>query len=203
MFEEPDPVIVALADAQEHALNNREELGQLRNYQHLNTNLLKMHKGKNIPGLFGVVDYGFQGEEYRFTGDDDFMLASLVMQWDLFQGASNLNKIKQSRIEGEILSEAYAEAEQQIRLDVINSYYALMTALESVESTRKQEESAIKAFRLINRKYREGQSSLLELLDARTSMTGASANAIIALNEYFIRKADFEYAMGTIDLNTY
>ena len=42
----------------------------------------------------------------------------------------------------------------------------------------------------------EGQSSLLELIDARTSLTSAAANSIVARSEYFSWLAEFEYAMG-------
>jgi outer membrane protein TolC len=123
-------------------------------------------------------------------------MASLVMKWNLFQGATNYQKIQQSRIEGEKLDQLYTETQQQIRLEVINHYYALKAAFESVQSARKQTRSAVRAYELINRKYSEGQSSLLELIDARTSLTSAAANSIIAQSEYFSRQADFEFAMG-------
>jgi outer membrane protein TolC len=104
--------------------------------------------------------------------------------------------VQQSRIEGEKLNELYSQTQQQIRMEVINHYYGLQTAFESVQSARKQSRSATRAYELIHRKYREGQSSLLELIDARTSLTGAVANTIIAQGEYFSRLADFEYAIG-------
>jgi outer membrane protein len=66
-----------------------------------------------------------------------------------------------------------------------------------VESARTQTLSARRAYELISRKYSEGQSSLLELIDARTSLTGAVANTIIARSDYFSTLADFECAMGT------
>lgn len=200
---EPVPILLALDEAQDIAIEVREELKQLEQYQNINRSITKMHKGKNIPGLFGVVDYGFQGSDYSFTNEDDFVLASLVFRWDLFHGTANLQKAKQSKIEGEMLIEAYAEAEQKIRLDVINSYYAVLSAYEALQSSRKQQYSASKAYKLIMRKYEEGQSSLLELIDARTSMTSASSNNIFAITEYFIRKADLDFATGAIDLSSY
>ncbi|MCK4750412.1 MAG: TolC family protein [Bacteroidales bacterium] len=193
----PEPVSVSLEEASLLALQNRQELQQIQQYRQLNRHVTDLHRGKNIPGVFGVVDYGFQGEEYSFTGEDDFILASLVMRWKLFQGSANHQKVQQSKIEGEKLKELYSETQQQIRLEVINHYYALKASYESVQSASKQTRSAIRAYELINRKYREGQSSLLELIDARTSLTGATANSIIAQSEYFSQLADFEYAMGT------
>ena len=198
ILEEPQPVLISLDRAVETALNNREELNQIAAGRVLNKHLTSLYRGNNIPGLYGVVDYGFQGEEYRFTGEDDFVLASLVMRWNLFQGTVNRQKVQQSRIEADKLNEIYEETKAQIRLEVINGYYGLQAACESVESARNQLRSARKAYALIRRKYAEGQASLLELIDARTSLTGASTRSIIARSDYFSKLADFEYATGTI-----
>jgi outer membrane protein len=200
MDESPAPPEISLEEARITALQNRDELQQIEEYIQLNQHVTSLHRGKNIPGLFGVVDYGFQGEQYGFTGDDDFMLASLVMKWNLFQGNINHQKVQQSRIEGEKLDELYQQTRQQISLEVINHFYGLKAAYESVESARTQTRSAMRAYELISRKYSEGQSSLLELIDARTSLTGAVANVIVARSEYFSTLAEFKNAMGTIGL---
>ena len=203
MPESPVPPVVSLEDATRLALQNRNELQQIAGYKQLNQHVTSLHKGKNIPGVFGVVDYGFQGEQYSFTNEDDFMLASLVMKWNLFQGTVNHQKVQQSKIQSEKLEELYLQTEQQISLDVINNFYGLQAAYESVESAGKQTRSAIRAYELIKRKYREGQASLLELIDARTSLTSAAANSIVATSEYYSRLADFEYAMGANGLENY
>ncbi len=200
--QEPAPLVIGLDEASLLAIKNRDELLQIDQYKQLNDHVTDLHRGKNIPGLYGVVDYGFQGEQYSFTSDDDFAMASLVMKWNLFQGSTNRQKVNQSKIDGEKLDELYTETQQQIRLEVINYYYALQTAFESVQSAKKQTRSAVRAYELINKKYREGQSSLLELLDARSSLTGAAANSIIAQSDYFSSMADFEYAMGVTAIKT-
>lgn len=203
MPEEPVPPLVSLEDATSLALLNRNELQQIEEYQQLNQHLTSLKKGKNIPGVFGVVDYGFQGEQYSFTSEDDFMLASLVMKWNLFQGRVNHQQVQQSKIQGAKLEQLYMQTEQQISLEVINNFYGLQAAYESVESAGKQSSSAIRAYELINRKYMEGQSSLLELIDARTNVTNATANSIIATSEYYSQLADFEYAMGANGLENF
>ena len=202
---EETPVLpgVPLEEATRLALQNRDELQQIEEYKQLNQHVTALHKGKNIPGVFGVVDYGFQGEQYSFTSEDDFMLASLVMKWNLFQGNVNHQKVQQSRIQGEKLEELYLETQQQISLELINNFYGMQAAFESVESAGKQARSAMRAYELINRKYREGQSSLLELIDARTNVTSAAANSIVAKSEYYSQLADFECAMGTNGLENY
>jgi len=203
VISDPSPPGIGLDEASQSAMQSRDELRQIKEYQKLNKHVTDLHRGSNIPGLFGVVDYGYQGEEYRFTGEDDFMLASLVLKWTLFQGTVNHYKVKQSQIEGDKLEELFMETQQQIKMEVINDYYTLQAAYESVQSASRQLRSAQRAYELISRKYLEGQSSLLELIDARNSLTGAAANTIVARSEYFISLADFEYAMGTKQMDNY
>ena len=80
VIPDPQPVGISLDEASHSAMNSRYELDQIKQYQKLNKHVIELHRGNNIPGLYGVVDYGYQGEEYSFTSDDDFMLASLVMK---------------------------------------------------------------------------------------------------------------------------
>jgi len=188
---------LSLEEAGRMALQNREELQQIERAMEVNRHMTALHRGNNLPGLFGVVDYGIQGEEYRFTPEDDFVIASLVMRWNLFQGSVNRQKVQESRIEGEKLETLLSQTGQQIHLEVINNYYALQATYESVQAAAKQERSARRAYELIERRYAEGQASLLELIDARTGRIGASANHIAARSEYFSRLAEFEYATGT------
>ncbi|MEZ5073000.1 MAG: TolC family protein [Bacteroidales bacterium] len=184
-------------EATARALAARLELDQLDGGIRLNDHVAKAYRGNNLPGLYGVVDYGFQGEEYRFTGEDDFVLASLVLSWDLFQGSANRNKVQQARIERDKLLNRKAEAEQQIRLQVIRQHHALLAAWDAVQSTRMEVRSARRAYELIARRFEEGQASLLELIDARTALTGAESRAIGARGEYFATYAEYEYVIGS------
>jgi len=195
--------LVSLEDAQQSAVNNREEMSQINNYIQLNEHVLRLQQGNNTPDLFGAVDYGFQGEEYSFQADDDFVLASLVLQWTLFHGLTNRNKVKQTRIEVEKLQLSLEEAEEQIKMQVVNQYYAVITSHEAIEAASNQLRLTRKAFRITERKYAEGQASLLEYIDARTSFTTAQSNLIIAKNDYSIQLAELEFAMAGADFNLY
>ncbi|MDF1571250.1 MAG: TolC family protein [Bacteroidales bacterium] len=201
--EIPAGIFIPLDAAQEEAISNREELESVKRYQVLNAQKRRMQQGHASPDLFGTVDYGFQGEEYRFTETDDFVLASLVLRWRIFQGMSNRNKVRQTVIEGEKLVQVLDEIEQKIRMQVIGDYYQALAAFQAIDAASKQVRAAQKAFSLIDRKYRENQSTLLEYIDARTSYTSAEANLIIATNEYFIRLAAMEFSMAGIDLEKY
>ncbi len=201
--EEPTGFLVSLEAAQEEGVSNREEIASVKRYQALNAHKRRMQQGSATPDLYGTVDYGFQGEEYSFTSSDDFVLASLVLRWQIFQGLSNRNKVRQTIIEGEKLAQVMDETEQKIRMQVIDEYYTTMAAYQAIDAAKMQVRAAGKAFSLIDRRYRENQATLLEYIDARTSFTTAKSNLIITMNDYFARVEALEFAMAGINLEKY
>lgn len=179
------------------ALANREELNQLDRYLNASSNSIKLYRFNKAPTLGLGIDYGIQGEQYSFTDEADFLFASVVMQWSIFKGFENRSKIREAVIRKEILDEQYQEAVNQIRLQVTDAWYGEMTARETVAASSAENESASKAFELISKRYYQGQSSLLEFMDARTDMTSAGISLIIARYDYAISLAELERAMAT------
>ena len=190
-------------EARLDALDNRDELERVRNYKSAAENSYRINSSNRLPILFGAVDYGFQGEKYSFTRDDDFVLASLVLRWDLFKGFQNNAKIQQSIIEQEIIDKQYQELEMLIQLEVTNAFYTLEAAEKEIVSVRKQLESSKKAFKIVEKKYAEGQASLIEYIDARTNMTNTQEKLIIARYDYMIKYAEYERVTGLYNLNKY
>lgn len=173
-------------------LNSREELDKLQSYSEINQSFTKLARSSNYPNLFVGVDYGFQGEEYSFTSDDDFMLASVVLQWNLFQGMKNRADVQRAKIANEQINLKKKELEMQIELQIINAYYDLKAAKEAVEAAEIQVRASEKAFEVIEEKYRIGQAKLIEYTDSRTTMTQSKQNLIIAVFEFKTKEAELE-----------
>ncbi len=197
-----DTVVVSnLEHAKDHAVSWREELELLDHYLDASAYNLKIIRSQNHPTLLAAVDYGFQGEKYRFTAEDDFVIASFVLRWNIFSGFQNRARIKQAVVETELLKQQKEEAEQQIRLEVTQAHYDLKAAIQSVRSAETECMYAQKAFRLVNRKYGEGMASLIEYLDARTSMTKAETNRIIARFDLQVKLAEYERTTASFDFS--
>jgi len=179
------------------SLEHREELQQIAKYQNVSAHNLKRHQYNKAPTLGLGVDYGIQGENYSIDPESDFLYASLVMQWSLFKGFENRSKIREAKISQDIINEKYNEVENQIRLQVTDAWYGEVTARETVATSVAENESASKAFDLISKRYYQGQSNLLEFMDARTDMTSAGLNLIIARYDYEISLAELERTLAT------
>ncbi len=195
------PIEKELQYSQENAINNREELDMIKSYEQANDYNLKMNKFNKAPNLTAVVDYGFQGEEYKFTSDDDFVMASFVLSWDLFKGFQNRAKILQATIDKQIIETQYNEAINRVNLQVLEMYYEVESVEKAIMAAQQENLSATKSFEIINKKYKEGQASLIQFIDARTTMTNAEFNLIIATYDYQIKYAQFERAACLYELN--
>lgn len=159
-----------------------------------------MYRSGKLPDLFLVADYGFQGEKYKFNKDQDYMQASAILTWNLFQGFANKSRISQAVLQKEISGNQLEEARKKIELQVIEAINELSTVQKGIASAESRLVNARESFRIVERKYAEGQISLLEFIDARTNMTRAEENLIITRYKYLSSYADFEQVTGTSDI---
>jgi outer membrane protein TolC len=174
----------------------------LRYYSRAANEYMSMNRMDRIPSLYAAVDYGFQGRHYEFNSRQDYLFASLVLHWDIFHGFEKKSKIGEAKIERERLAAQIEETEKQIYLQALEAYYDLLASMESIRASEQELESARNAYRIVDRKFREGQASLIEFIDARTVMTRAEENLIISRYDYHIRYAGLErtaclYPLGT------
>ena len=174
------------------ALENREELKKLELYGNIAGLKESMEQSGKIPELSLVVDYGFQGTEYRFNQEQDYLQASALLSWNLFKGFQNRSRIRQSEIDKEKAAVQLEEAAKQIELQVISTMNELLSAEKGIAAAESRLRNSSEGFRLVKRKFEEGQASQIEFMDARTTMTQAAVNLIISKFNYLSAFAEFE-----------
>ena len=192
-FNQP---IFDLKSSIQEALVNRHELKILEYYNAVTELNYKLNKSNKLPNVVTVIDYGFQGEKYTFDDKSDFLLASAVLQWDLFKGFQNNAKIQQAKIEQHQIALRMEETTNQIQLQVENAFYEVEAAYKSVSAAKAENEAIQKAYNLVAKKYANEQANLLEFIDARNTLTTSSEKLIIAQYEALIKIADFEKIVG-------
>lgn len=183
-----------LHSLQDSAVILRKETELLQSYQSVSHLKTRAVKSQALPEVVGVVSYGFQGEKYEFNKNQDFVLASVVLRWPLFNGLSNSREIQISRIEEDIVQNQMRQNEQNIRLEIIQAVYSLEAAQEAYKAALAEEKSRKAVYRLIQKKYDTGQSNLLELTNARNDMTSAEINTILKKYQVLSAAADLEKA---------
>lgn len=176
------------------ALTGREELVQLKKTISIAGHQIDLSKTACLPGIALVADYGYQGEKYHFTREDDYWMASAVLSWNLFNGFQTHQKIQQSKIEKKRRETQLSNLLMQIQLQVREAYYNIQVSQKAILAAEEQQNAAQKTFQIIDRKYKEGMASQVEFIDARTTKTRSEVNLILARYDLHIRQAEWEKA---------
>lgn len=193
-------IAISEEDAVATALARREELGRVEAGIRAADAGVRLATAAFLPSVALALDYGFQGQDVRFTRDDDFAVASVVVSWNLFNGGRDVARRSAARADAERLRLQRAELEDLVRLDVRQAYDAAVVARGSIATAEARLSAARRSFELVRRRYEEGLASQVEFLDARTAYTSAELNYTVTVYLYAIRYVDLERAAALRDL---
>lgn len=184
----------ALEDALRSALNDREELRALDAGKRAADAQASVARGSYLPNLAVALDYGVQGNEYRFRRDSDFTLVSVVASWNLFNGGRDAARVQQAQLDAERIALQGQDARRGIELQVRLAWQAAAVAKQAIETATAQESAADRTFQLVSRRYEEGLASPLELSEARVQRTAAQLNAVFTTYDYYLRRVELDRA---------
>jgi outer membrane protein TolC len=187
-------------DAVRRALAGREELAQSDAGIAAAESQVRLAGHARLPTVALAVDYGFQGPDYRIGADDDFAVASLVVQWNAFNGGQTGARRQQARITADAARAGRAQAEQQIELQVRTAWRSAEVARGAIATAEDRLAAARRTYELVERRYQEGIAPQIELIDARTAYTSAGLNLILTRYDYAARWVQVERAAALREL---
>jgi len=190
-FAEP---IMPVDQAVRSALANREEFRQVDIGIDATKAQTRLATSANLPSVAVALDYGIQGSDYANPSGHDFTLASIAVQWNLFNGGQTSARRQEAAIAGDRLRLQRRELERQVTLEVMQAHEAAEVAREAITTAQARQASAARSFQLVSRRFAEGLAPLIEFLDARTSDTGARLNLIVTTYDYYARRVELDRA---------
>ena len=184
-----------------HALAARDELRQADFAISAATSQEKAATAAFLPSVAVALDYGVQGNSYQFDRDHDALAASIVVEWNVFNGGRDEARRQQAAIGATQARLTRHDLERRVELDVRQAYDALMVARAAIATARDRVTAARRSFELMTRRHAEGMASQIEFIDARTAYTRAELNLILTRQSYAVRAADLERAaaLRTLD----
>ena len=174
------------------ALAHRGEFEQLRGAIAAARHTANLHGAGLLPTVSAVFDYGVQGENFSFSGKDDYWMGSVLLSWNVFKGGQDAAKKKQAQYEGNRLQTQYDELENQIRLQVKEAFLNLDVAKKTIISNEDTLKSQEEAFSIVTKKYEQGMVPQIEYIKAQNDYTSAGIAHIIAGYDYYIKEAQLE-----------
>jgi len=185
-----------LTDLQQTALRGRQELAQLGGSLRAAQTAVKLNEANaRIPNLYVGGSTGFQGFGYSLA-NQAYVVAQIGLQWDLFRGYEKRSKIQQAKIQTDVLQTRLAEVQRQIQLQVLQAYYDLDAATESLAATQSGLVNADQTFRTIDSKYRNGQALLIEFLRYQNDRLTAELQLSLARMDVLVKRAALDRAVA-------
>ncbi len=180
------------ADPVVSVATSREEFTRLKSYQQILQSNLNYDRNYLVPKLNAFYDVGYQGFGFHFNGTQFYQLAGVNLVWPLFKAGDNRYKIQQARIDIEAVDDQYRDLTQQLTLEqqtTVNNYHSAIEALQALGDAAG---SAREAYRLVERRFDEGQALQVDLIDARNQYTNAEIRYSFGRLAVLNRAADLE-----------
>jgi outer membrane protein TolC len=171
---------------------NREELAQIKSGQKAMETNLRLNESYKLPKLNAFYNIGFQGFGYDIFNKQFYQLGGLQLTWNIFRANDNKLKVKQTQTGLQQLQTQYDDVQKQLQLQVTTTYNGYITAVQTLQSAADETASTREAYRLTDKKYREGQALQIELVDARVQMTNAEIKYSLAQLAVLNKTAELE-----------
>jgi outer membrane protein TolC len=123
--------------------------------------------------------------------------ATAVVSFPLFTGFANTFDLRKAREDAGVAQAQADLLEQQVVLQVWQSYYALKTATQLVKTSRDLLASAEQSERVALGRYKEGVGTIIDLLTAQAALAGARAEEIQARSGWYMALAQLTHDTGS------
>jgi len=198
-------VAVELADKRFDTVNQEElvrlALLQRPDYLRAGYNVLSNKEGvvgakrEYLPRLDIFGNYGLSGNDLSSGSSDYTISASLT--FNIFDPG------RRARIEKARAAESMAAAEQErlaneIRLEVVRAYQQYISARGRLAVAGQVIDQAAETHRIVQNRYREGLTTITEVLRSETALLRARLNLIAARSDHYVSYAHLLLSAGKL-----
>jgi len=152
-------------------------------------------KREYLPRLDLLGNYGMSGKDLSSGSSDYTIGASLT--FNIFDSG------RSARISKARAAESMATAEQehlanQIRLEVVRAYQQHVSARERMSVAGQVIDQATETHRIVQNRYREGLTTITEVLRAETALVRARLNLVAARYDHYVSFAHVLLSVGKL-----
>ena len=188
-----DPLLQSDPGEDPEAGRQREELSRLQEIQRIQELLVTREKALSKPQVGAQLDFGSQNFDFKWGG---YALLGISLDIPLWNAGRQNLKVQEAQINADIVGVQANDLEKVLQLEVFSARNALETARSTQQSYRGQLPGARRYFEDLSRRYREGSTLYLELLDAQTQLTNLETQEVISKYEVLVRYAELERALA-------
>ena len=175
------------------AMDSRLEMATLRNQLDAAGLFIQLQRGGWLPELDANAQYLEQKSEFP---SDSWLSLSLNLRVPIYDGgltAARVSRAKEDLREVELLE---IEVSKTISDQVDAAAVTYRAATAALEAAGERREASREAYRQVDRAYRVGEATTVDLLDATTEATDAANSLIIATAQREYQAIALRHAIG-------
>jgi outer membrane protein TolC len=174
------------------AVTSRPELGQYEAAADALRSRSEATRGKTRPQL--ALTGGYTSLQNEFLNRDDYWMVGIGVEWNLFDGGQTRRKADAMAYRAQALERERANLESWIALEVRQAWLRLQETRERERLAERAVEQAEENLRVVRDRYRNGEGTNTEVLDAE--MLRALSHSNFDNAHYDARLALYELARG-------
>lgn len=131
-------------------------------------------------------------------GDNDYAVYGQI-NWDLFDGFTNLNKKIQAEREADVALESLIQAELEVSSDVWIKYYDFNTAVSKLKYSESYLDTATESYELALESYKAGLKSILDLIQSQSQLSEARSRLVTSKEDVLIALVELAHSTGSLN----
>ena len=146
----------------------------------------------NFTGSYGRVFYSTPAQANSFS-------AALVLDIPLFRGFSVAYQALQAEMDAETMRAQVRKSELDVGLQVWTSYFGVQTAAQRIRTAQDLLNLAQQSYDVASGSYKEGVSSILDLLAAQSALENGRVQLVQAKAQWLLSLVQFARDSGMLD----
>jgi outer membrane protein TolC len=188
---------VSLAELESHAASNRPDLKRAESRVLAAERMERVEQGGYLPelGLTGM----YEANAEDFIGSDGSNWSVFVgLKWTAFDGRGTRARVQKAREQAEQARRMRSLLGQSAGLEIRQAWHDLEAARKRIDRAGRAAEMSRESLRIVQDRYREGLTTLVELLDAQTRLTEARMREVAATRDAILASARLDLAAGRL-----
>lgn len=180
------------------AVENRQDLKAMeRNVEKADSGV-KLARNAFLPTVHGSASYQMNDKDMPFGRDNDSWMVGATLRWDAFDGFRRSSERERARALKSSAEEYLDRYREEVTYQVTESYLRRDEAGKRLEISRHSVLESEEGLRLVEKRYENSISTLVELLDAQTAVNRARANLIETETGFALATARLYHAAGIL-----
>lgn len=181
----------------EEALHSRVEFKQSQADLEKSDAALRLANSEYLPTVGAFASYQLNAKDAPFASDNDAWTAGVSLKWNVFDGFRTTSERKRALSGQSAAREMLESTTKDVRYQVKESYIRRDEAAKQREVARNSVQDAEETVRLLTRRYENSLATMVELLDAQTTLNQARANLVETEAGWALAGGQVHYMTGT------